>query len=52
VPDRWKAIDYLDRLARLPGAAGLQHRIVMGETVPHGMIALDALPATSAALRG
>ncbi|WP_216234025.1 AMP-binding protein [Novosphingobium sp. NDB2Meth1] len=45
VPDRWKAIDYLDRLARLPDLPALLHRIVIGETVPHGMIALDDLPA-------
>ena len=45
VPDRWKRIDYLDRLARLPELPALRHRIVMGETVPEGMIALDALPA-------
>ena len=44
VPDRWKNIDYLDRLARLPDLPALQHRIVMGEAVPAGMIALDALP--------
>lgn len=44
VPDRWKTIDYLDRLARLPELPALRHRIVMGQTVPPGMIALDALP--------
>lgn len=44
VPDRWKTIDYLDRLARLPDLASLQHRIVMGKEVPAGMIAFDALP--------
>jgi acyl-CoA synthetase (AMP-forming)/AMP-acid ligase II len=44
VPDRWKRIDYLDRLARLPELPALQHRIVMGESVPDGMVALDSLP--------
>jgi acyl-CoA synthetase (AMP-forming)/AMP-acid ligase II len=44
VPDRWKNIDYLDRLSRLPDLPALQHRIVMGRTVPKGMIALDSLP--------
>ena len=44
VPDRWKRIEYLGRLARLPELPALQHRIVMGESVPEGMIALDALP--------
>ena len=43
-PDRWKNIDYLDRLARLPDLPELQHRIVMGDTVPPGMLALDGLP--------
>ncbi len=45
VPDRWKGTDYLDRLARLPDLPALRHRIVLGLTVPEGMIALDALPA-------
>ncbi|WP_226018982.1 AMP-binding protein [Novosphingobium sp. FKTRR1] len=45
VPDRWKSIDYLDRLARLPDLPALRYRIVMGETVPEGMIALAGLPA-------
>lgn len=44
VPSRWRNIDYLDRLARLPELPNLQHRIIMGETVPAGMVALDALP--------
>ncbi|WP_296680505.1 AMP-binding protein [Novosphingobium sp.] len=44
VPDRWKSIDFLDRLARLPELPKLEHRIVIGETVPHGMIAFGSLP--------
>jgi acyl-CoA synthetase (AMP-forming)/AMP-acid ligase II len=45
VPDRWKNIDFADRLARLPDLPALQHRIIMGTDVPDEMIALDALPA-------
>ncbi|WP_374526901.1 AMP-binding protein [Novosphingobium sp.] len=44
VPDKWRNIDYLDRLARLPELPALQHRIVMGETVPEGMLRLADLP--------
>ncbi len=44
VPDRWRTIDFLDRLARLPELPTLQHRIVMGDTVPEGMHRLAALP--------
>lgn len=44
VPDRWKTIDFLDRLARLPELPALEHRIVLGGDVPPGMVALDALP--------
>ena len=44
VPDRWKTIDYLDRLARLPDLSALQHRIVMGDDVPPGMLRLADLP--------
>lgn len=50
VPDRWRNIDYLDRLARLPELPALEHRIVMGGDVPAGMLALDALPAGVAPL--
>lgn len=45
VPDAWRGIDYLDRLARLPDLPKLRHRIVLGQNVPDGMIALNALPA-------
>ena len=31
VPDRWKTIDYLDRLARLPHLPALQHGFGNGE---------------------
>lgn len=44
VPDKWRNIDYLERLARLPELPALQHRIVMGETVPEGMLRLADLP--------
>lgn len=44
VPDRWRNIDYLDRLARLPELPALEHRIVIGSEVPDGMIAFGSLP--------
>lgn len=44
VPDQWRGIDYLDRLARLPDLPALAHRIVLGESVPAGAIALADLP--------
>lgn len=44
VPDRWRNIDFLDRLDRLPDLLNIEHRIVMGKTVPKGMLALNALP--------
>ncbi|MCW1384756.1 AMP-binding protein [Novosphingobium sp. KCTC 2891] len=44
VPDAWRSIDYLERLARLPELPALQHRIIVGERVPQGMLAYDALP--------
>ncbi|MEN9717210.1 MAG: hypothetical protein RIQ99_88 [Pseudomonadota bacterium] len=44
VPDKWRNIDYLERLARLPELPALKHRIIMGEDVPGGMIGLHALP--------
>ncbi|PKB14333.1 acyl-CoA synthetase (AMP-forming)/AMP-acid ligase II [Novosphingobium kunmingense] len=45
VPDRWRSIDYLDRLARLPALPQLRHRIVMGDAVPEGAIGFGSLPA-------
>lgn len=44
VPRRWRNIDYLDRLARLPDLPALAHRIVMGAEASDGMLALDNLP--------
>ncbi|WP_374283025.1 AMP-binding protein [Novosphingobium sp.] len=44
LPDRWRGIDYLDRLARLPALPDLAHRIVMGSEVPGGCLALADLP--------
>ncbi len=44
VPDRWRNIDYLERLERLPALPMLKHRIILGETVPAGCLAWDALP--------
>lgn len=43
-PDRWRTIDYADRLARLPDLPALRHRIVIGRDIPPGAIAYDALP--------
>ena len=43
VPDKWRNIDYLERLARLPELPVLKHRIVMGEGVPDDMIGLDTM---------
>ncbi|MGQ5700568.1 AMP-binding protein [Sandaracinobacteroides sp. A072] len=44
LPDRWRNIDYLDRLARLPALPALAHRIVLGDSVPEGAIAYADLP--------
>ncbi|MET4132866.1 acyl-CoA synthetase (AMP-forming)/AMP-acid ligase II [Porphyrobacter sp. MBR-155] len=44
VPSKWRNIDYLDRLSRLPEIPTLEHRIVMGGTVPDGAIAFGDLP--------
>lgn len=44
VPERWRNIDYLDRLARLPELSTLTHRIVLGEEIPEGTIAFSSLP--------
>ena len=44
VPDRWRNIDYLDRLACLPDLPMLRHRIIMGDTIPAGCLDWNALP--------
>lgn len=44
VPRRWRAIDYLERLARLPDLPALEHRIVLGGEAAEGLLALDSLP--------
>lgn len=44
VPDRWRGIDFLDRLARLPRLPALAHSIVAGSEVPGGAVTLDRLP--------
>lgn len=36
VPDRWRNIDYIDRLSRLGSHATLEHKIVIGDSVPKG----------------
>ena len=43
VPDRWRRIDYLERLEGLRDVPQLEHRIVIGEDVPAGCIAWDEL---------
>jgi acyl-CoA synthetase (AMP-forming)/AMP-acid ligase II len=48
VPDRWRGIDYLERLERLPDLPHLAHRIVLGDDVPPGCLAWSALPAGEA----
>lgn len=45
VPNKWRNIDYVERLSRLPELPHLQHRIVIGATVSDGMIPLGELPA-------
>lgn len=45
LPDRWRSIDYLERLDRLPSLPRLEHRIVIGDEVPAGCIAWSDLPA-------
>ena len=46
VPDRWRRIDYLERLEGLRDVPQLEHRIVIGEDVPAGCIAWDELQAS------
>jgi len=44
VPDRWRKVDFLERLDRLPQLPDLEHRIIVGDEVPAGAIGLRALP--------
>jgi len=44
VPDRWRNIDYLERLARLPALPALAHRIVLGGQAPPDCLAWSELP--------
>jgi acyl-CoA synthetase (AMP-forming)/AMP-acid ligase II len=44
VPDRWKTIDFTERLENLNHLENLRHRIVLGENVRAGAIAWDDLP--------
>ncbi len=43
VPDRWRRIDYLERLEGLRDVPQLEHRIVIGEDIPADCIAWDKL---------
>ena len=45
VPDRWRRIDYLERLRGLSDVPQLDHRIVIGEEVPAGCIPWSELQA-------
>lgn len=45
VPDRWRSIDFLDRIDRLEGGPSLEHVVVIGECVPPGRTAWDDLVA-------
>jgi acyl-CoA synthetase (AMP-forming)/AMP-acid ligase II len=47
VPDRWRKIDYLERLAALPELPHLRHRVVIGEDAPNGCHAWSSLPTGS-----
>lgn len=46
-PDRWRHIDYLERIERLDRSElpGLEHVIVIGEDVPEGALSWQALEA-------
>jgi acyl-CoA synthetase (AMP-forming)/AMP-acid ligase II len=44
VPQRWRNIDFAERLVRLPDLPALRHRIVTGSEAPPGALALDTLP--------
>ena len=44
VPDRWRSIDYLERVARLPNLPRLAHTIVLGDDVPPDCLSWGALP--------
>lgn len=38
VPDRWRSIDYLERIAQLDETPDLEHIVIIGEKVPPGGI--------------
>lgn len=43
MPDRWRSIDYLDRLERIGDPAPLEHVVIVGEEVPAGGLTFDEL---------
>ncbi|PPJ25748.1 cyclohexanecarboxylate-CoA ligase [Nocardia nova] len=47
-PDRWRSVDYGDRVASYTGIPGLEQVVVVGDTVPLGAIGWDELIATTA----
>ena len=42
LPDRWRNIDYLERLAGLEDVPALEHKVVIGEDVPPGCVGWQA----------
>ncbi len=47
MPDRWRNIDYLDRLAHLEDTPALEHVLIIGEQAPPGCIGWAAFEATA-----
>ncbi|MCK8669821.1 AMP-binding protein [Rhodococcus sp. NPDC003382] len=47
-PDRWRSIDYADRVAAYADITTLEHVVVVGDTVAHGACSWDDLAATTA----
>ncbi|MFW6092909.1 MAG: AMP-binding protein [Pseudomonadota bacterium] len=46
MPDRWRNIDYLERLRAIERPASLEHVVIIGEA-PEGAVGWDALAASS-----
>lgn len=51
VPDRWRGIDFLERVRAVGELPSLEHLIVVGEQAPTGAALLRDLPALGAAAR-
>lgn len=52
IPDRWRRIDYLERLSMLGDAPALEHIIIIGGDAPAGMIGWSRFVAGEAAIAG